>query len=313
VRATLLLPAANRFGQRSLTTGVARALGRADRLADGAAGRRALLARHFRLLPKNAWPVAALTREADASDAAGAVWLRADPCHVLPDINGARLLAYGESLALSRADVDALLPPLRPLFGDAGFPIDAPTPSRWYLRLPAGATCPGFSEPDDALGTDLFDHLPGDGAEGRRWRALLSEAQVLLHNHPWNARRVEQGKPAVNSLWFWGGGTLPDRVESAHTRYAGSDEVGISLAHAARILAPPAARFEPGEGDVAFDLVGARDLAALERDWLLPALAALREGRLDALELDAEDGVRRSLTHGQRWRFWRRAANGLGA
>jgi hypothetical protein len=313
MRATLLLPAATRFGRQSLSPDVARALGRADRLADGAEGRRALLSRHFRLLPTNTWPVAALTREADAADAAGAAWLRADPCHVLPDINGARLLAYGESLALSREDIDALLPPLRPLFGDAGFPIDAPTPSRWYLRLPPGATWPEFSEPDDALGTDVFDHLPEGGANGRRWRTLLSEAQVVLHNHPWNARRVEQGKPAVNSLWFWGGGTLPDRVETTHTRYAGSDETGISLAHAAGVLAPPSARFEAGEGDVAFDLVAARDLAALERDWLLPALAALHEGRLEALELDAEDGVRRSLARGQRWRFWRRAVTGLGA
>jgi hypothetical protein len=305
VRATLLLPAADRFGAQALSADVARMLGRGDRLADGDPGRRAQLQRHFRLLP-DAWPVAALTREADAGDATGAAWLRADPCHVLPDINGARLLACGESLSLSRDDVDALLPPLRPLFGDAGFPIDAPTPSRWYLRLPPGARAPVFSEPDDALGADVFEHLPDGSAEGRRWRALLSEAQVVLHTHPWNARRAEQGKPPVNSLWFWGGGSLPDQVGSAHTRYAGSDETGIALAHAARILSPPDARFAAGEGDVAFDLVSARDLAALERDWLRPALAALAGGALASLELDTGDGVRRLLRPSQRWRFWRR-------
>ncbi|TDK23411.1 phosphoglycerate mutase [Luteimonas aestuarii] len=304
MKATLLLPASRRFGAQSLSPEVARALGRADRLPVVAEGRRALLSRHFRLLP-NGWPVAALTREADAGDAAGAIWLRADPCHVLPDINGARLLAHGESLALTREDVDALLPPLRPIFGDAGVPIDAPTPSRWYLRLPTGSIPPDFSEPDDALGTDVFDHLPGGSADGRRWRTLLSEAQVVLHNHPWNARRVEQGKPAVNSLWFWGGGALPDRVQSPHTRYAGDDETGISLAHAAGILAPPRERFEAGEGDVAFDLVATRDLAALEREWLAPALAALRDGQLEALGLDSEDGVRRVLHRSHRWRFWR--------
>lgn len=312
MRATLLLPATTRFGRQSLSPAVARALGRGDHTSGGGEGRRALLSRHFRLLP-HGWPVAALTREADAGDAAGAAWLRADPCHVLPDINGARLLAHGESLALTRDDVEALLPPLRPIFGDAGMPIDAPTPSRWYLRLPVGASWPGFSEPDDALGTDVFDHLPGGSGDGRRWRTLLSEAQVVLHNHPWNARRMEQGKPAVNSLWFWGGGTLPDQVESPHTRYAGNDETGISLAHAAGILAPPADRFEAGEGDVAFDLVAARDLAVLERDWLMPALAALGDGRLDALELDSEDGVRRLLRRGHRWRFWRGPVDGLGA
>lgn len=310
MRATLLLPAAARFGRQSLTAHIARALGRADRAPDAAGGRRALLSRHFRLVPHH-WPVAALTRAADAGDAHGAAWLRADPCHVLPDLNGARLLAHGETLALTREDADALLPALRPLFGDAGFPIDAPEPSRWYLRLPAGARLPVFAEPDDALGTDVFDHLPGTGPDGRRWRSLLSEAQVVLHNHPWNARRAAQGKPAVNSLWLWGGGVLPDHVTSPHSHYSGVDETGIALAHAAGILAPWQAAFSIGEGDRVFDLVAARDLSALERDWLAPALAALRDGRLASLGIDTEDGLRLDLQRGQRWRFWRKPRAGF--
>src|SRR3546814_3716114 len=79
---------------------------------------------------------------------------------------------------MEEEDRTAFLPALRPLFGDAGFPIDAPHPSRWYLRLPPGAKLPAFAEPDDALGADLFDHL-AEGSEGRRWRVLLGEAQVV--------------------------------------------------------------------------------------------------------------------------------------
>src|SRR3546814_8075493 len=96
--------------------------------------------------------MAALTRQMDAGDAAGAAWLRADPSYVRPDINGARLLAIGAALGMDEEDRTAFLPALRPLFGDAGFPIDAPHPSRWYLRLPPGAKLPAFAEPDDALG-----------------------------------------------------------------------------------------------------------------------------------------------------------------
>jgi hypothetical protein len=309
MRATLLLPAAGRFGGQRLSVAGARALARADRLPDGPQGRRAQLLRHFRLVP-NHWPVAALTRQADASDAAGAAWLRADPCHVLPDINGARLLACGEALQLAREDVDALLPALKPLFGDAGFQIDAPTPSRWYLRLPAQSTWPEFAEPGEALGTDVFDHLP-QGPENRRWRTLLSEAQVLLHNHPWNARRAAQGKPPVNSLWFWGGGVLPDHVESPHAAYAGDGETGIALAHVAGLSVTRQAGFSGVDRDTLFDLVRLRDLEALERDWLLPALAALSERRLDVLEIDTGDGLRLALRRSHRWRFWRRARGDL--
>src|SRR3546814_5746969 len=100
---------------------------------------------------------------------------------------------------MDEEDRTLFLPALRPLFGDAGFPIDAPHPSRWYLRLPPGAKLPAFAAPDDALGADLFDHL-AEGSEGRRWRVLLGEAQVVLHNHPRNAGqsgRAHVGTPVT--------------------------------------------------------------------------------------------------------------------
>lgn len=305
-RAALLLPAAERLGGQRLGEAAARALGRADRVKSGAGGRRAQLLRHFELIP-NHWPMAALTRQADAGDAAGAAWLRADPAHVRPDINGARLLAIGESLALTGEDVAAFLPALRPLFGDAGFPIDAPDPSRWYLRLPAGTKLPLFTEPDEALGADLFEHL-AEGSEGRRWRVLLGEAQVVLHNHPWNQRRIAQGRPAVNSLWFWGGGALPDFVRTPHAIVHSDDEAARALAHAAGVAAPLPSRFEAASdaADAAFDLFAQRDLAAIERDWLAPALAALADGSLRALTLDLGDGAGFGLARAQRWRLWRR-------
>src|SRR3546814_1094626 len=100
---------------------------------------------------------------------------------------------------MDEEDRTAFLPALRPLFGDAGFPIDAPHPSRWYLRLPHGAKLPAFAEPDDALGADLFDHL-AEGSEGRRWRVLPGAAQVVLHNHPRNEiGRAPVGTPVTHA------------------------------------------------------------------------------------------------------------------
>lgn len=305
--ATLLLPARDRFAGQALSLPLARGLGRADAVAPDEPGERAQLLRHFALLPR-AWPAAALTRSQDASDAASAQWLRADPAWIRPDINGARLFACGDGLRLSREDADALLPALRTLFGDAGFPIDAPTPSRWYLRMPVGAKPPAFPGPDEALGTDLGDALvdADGGADVRRWRALLNEAQVVLHNHPWNARRAAAGKPPVNSLWFWGGGTLPDNVSTSYAHVASGDVLLRALAANAGVSpAPAAARFGPA-GDALFDLRETRDLAALDRDWLQPALDALRRGGLRGLHLDFADGAGYQFAPAQRWRFWRR-------
>ncbi len=313
--ATLLLPSTTRLAG-PLPSSIAAALGRADRLTNAAPGESEQLLRHFELLPQG-WPVAALTRQADAGDVGSAAWLRVDPAWVRPDNNGVRLFACGEALQLTQADVDALLPALRPLFDEAGFAIDAPVPSRWYLRLPHDATLPTFAAPTEALGADLFDYLPQDseGAAGmaRRWRTLLSEAQVVLHNHPWNARRAAAGKPPVNSVWFWGGGVLPDHVASKSAAVQSDEDVlrALVTASAATLSALPPRFTLPERNNTLIDLRAARELALLAQDWLVPALTALRRGTLHQVQLDFADGRGYRLERRQRWRLWRRPLSGL--
>lgn len=313
-RVIFLLPAWSVFGRQGLSPDLAKALGRADVLARGEPGSEpgaeAQAKRHFMITPTH-WAPAALTRQADVGDAAGAAWLRADPAHVRPEMNGARLLGIGDRLSLSQADVDALLPALKPVFGDAGFTLDAATPSRWYLRLSREAKWPRFSAPDDALGEDLFEHQP-DGPEGRRWRALLNEVQIVLHNHPWNAERAARGMVQVNALWVWGGGVMPDRVTSTlESAYSDDDVIQALMKVAGGIANTLPNDFAGGSasaGEAAlFDLRRIRDLAALQRDWLLPALQGMRSGRIRTLIFDAADGVQLRLSAGQGWRFWRRA------
>lgn len=308
--ATLLLPERERFGGQRLSEDLGRRLARADRIARTGDP----LARVLDVLPRG-WPVAAATRQRDARDAAHAAWLRADPAYVRPDLNGARLLSYGQALALDEAAAADFLRSLKPLFGDAGFTIDAPVPSRWYLRLPQGARLPVFATPETALGADLFEHLPDaadSSPEGRRWRSLLSEAQVTLHNHPRNAARIAAGLAPVNSLWFWGAGVLPDHVRTTYARIYSDDEALTALgalAGADAAALPP--RGSAGEGDLAVDLRRARDLQALERDWLAPLAAELDAGRIGRIALDFADGEAFELARGQRWRFWRRPLRSL--
>ena len=307
---TLLLPERARFGGQRLSEAFGRRLGRADRSVE--AGGQA--ARVFDILPRG-WPVAAVTRQRDVGDAMLGAWLRADPAYVRPDINGARLLAYGEALALSERDSAALLPALKPLFGDAGFPIDAPTPTRWYLALSREARLPRFASPEQALGEDMFQHLPGvegDGPEGRRWRALLSEAQVLLHNHPHNAQRIAVGLAPINSLWFWGGGVLPDHVRSEYGEVRSDDEALTAFGAQAGIVAGelPSA-WSAGEGARLFDLRGARDVTPLQRDWFEPIGLALDAGALERVSLAFADGERFEFARSQRWRFWRKPLRSL--
>jgi hypothetical protein len=312
--ATLLLPERTRFAGLRLPESIARMLGRADRIPAGEPGERAQLLRHFDLLPRG-WPVAALTRDFDAGDAASAAWLRADPAWVRPDINGARLMACGDMLRLTREDADALLPALRPLFGDVGFTLDAPTPARWYLRLPRDARLPVFVDPADALGADMFDHLPGAddiGSEARRWRALANEAQVVLHNHPWNARRAAAGRPPVNALWFWGAGVLPDHVTSRHSRLQSEDPLARALAKAAGIAHIERSTIDLSGSSGLHDLRDAAPSEAVDT-WLAPMFAAINDGTLQQLSLDFADGGGLVIERRQHWRLWRKPISDLSA
>ncbi|MFT3896221.1 MAG: phosphoglycerate mutase [Thermomonas sp.] len=298
-RAVLLLPSLERVFAGTLPAELARALGRADR-AGGDPGRDAQLRRHFSLLP-NRWSEAAISRlaepGADADDVRCSAWLRVDPAHLRADINGVVLLGTGEALGLDESDTAAFLPALKPLFGDAGFELDAPHPARWYVRLPRESKLPAFASPDAALGDDVFEHAP-DGPEAQRWRALMSEAEIALHHHPRNAQRAEAGRVALNALWPWGGGMLPDHATAAFPKLFSDDALLHGLARLANIDAMPAA--PPIPDDALFDLRKA-DAATLR-----PMLDALHRSELHELELDFADGPQFTLRRSQRWRFWRK-------
>lgn len=297
----LWLPALGRFAPaHPLRT----MLARADRRPDGPRGYMAGLQGYFRC-DVQPLPAAALLRQQQAGDASDVPWLSADPCWVQVEMNGARLLACGQ-MGLSREEAEALAQPLRPVLGDAGMQLEVSTPDRWQLRLAPGATLPPFAAPEQALGEDLFQHLP-QGPEGRRWRVLLNEIQVLLHQHPLNAQRRAQGLPPVNSLWLWGGGTLPTGVSSAWPRAIGDDPLLRALAHRSGIELLPRSRERitvVQEGT----LVDLQDLAVseLEHAWW-PTLAALAHRRT----------VCWSFASGERWlhkpwhrlRFWRRGGS----
>ena len=274
-------------------------LRKADRLPDGAHGYMEGLAGHFDI--PGPIPAGALTRELIANDAGHDVWLCADPAWVQPDLNGARLLAYGQ-MKLSMEDAQALAEPLMPLFDEAGMALVVSSPNHWHVRLPADISVPDFAAPEQALGEDLYHHLP-QGAEGRRWRILLTEVQVILHQHTHNAARRQHGMPPINHLWLWGGGVLPTSVHTSLTQVAGDDLLLAALARQAGIPAMPrtqssVASASPGT------LVDLQDLPVddIAAQWM-PSLLALAARH--PLQLNFASGERCLHRSWHRLRFWR--------
>lgn len=247
-------------------------------------------------------PAAALTRQQLAGDAGSDVWLCADPAWVQPELNGVRLMACG-GLSLTDADARAFADALQPAFDDAGIELLITTPQRWHLRLPAGTALPPFDPTELALGEDLLQHLP-QGAQGRRWRVLLNDIQVLLHQHPLNRERAAKGLTPINSVWLWGGGALPSRVRSELAGVLGDDPLLLALAAGAGIERQPRTPERVAAARAGW-LVDLHDVAMDEfTDRWWPAIDTL--ARWQPLGVRFLGGERWRLRPWHRWRFWRR-------
>ncbi|MGE7136262.1 phosphoglycerate mutase [Luteibacter sp. NPDC031894] len=286
-------------------------LARGTTLSAAMPGYLVALAEHFRW-PHGPLPAAALIRQSVAGDAGDALWLSADPSWVQPELNGARLLACG-NLGLSLEDAKRLVAALAETFEAEGMELRVGDAQHWQLRLPPYIEIPTFPEPEEALGADLFEQLP-KGGDGRRWRALINEAQVVLHNHPVNRARVTQGLPPVNSVWLWGPGALPEWVESGLTRVYSDDLLAWALAHRAGVDIEPRAtivrRSTGSDVPLASDPVGLLDLQDVQpadfgRDWWPAIEARLLAG--SEIRLAFADGIRMVLRKRHRLRFWRKA------
>ena len=267
-------------------------------------------------------PAAAL-RKVGAGETADGEWLCLDPVHFDVRREGI-LLADPVRLHLTAEEASGLIAAMQPVFAEWG-KISASAPERWELRLvrPLSLETLPLAE---AIDRPVSPNLP-DGAHGQAWRGLLAEAQTILHAHPLNRQRDTAGRPTVSSLWPWGQGSLPAAVSSAFTLVWSQDPVIEGLcALAGTACRPLPERFHPVHGDVlalqpalsasatARDALGWRiALQALEREWLAPALAALKQGICKELRLvgnsadDASRTIALIMTRDSLWRFWRRA------
>jgi hypothetical protein len=266
-------------------------------------------------------PVAALTLAADGGPREGC-WLRADPVHQRVD-RDALVLHDAAVLALTAEEADAAIATLNDFFAADGLEFIAPAAGRWYVRVPADEM-PRTVSLDDAVGRNPFGMLPTGGTR-LKWRAIFSEAQMLLSGLPLNAVRESEGRPALNALWFWGEGEWPSTLSRPFGWVAADDVVARSLALASDCALQPlppgiaglaarqadclvvldALRVPLRRGDTGAWLAAAQ---ALERDWFAgigDALGAFGRIRI-VLPADRDTAVF-DIGPGARWRLFRRS------
>lgn len=265
-------------------------------------------------------PAAALRLLGEGGEPADDAWLCLDPVHLKVHRRGIAL-DDPAALELDAADDAALRGAVAPLFAAFGV-LHGQVPGHWYLRLHRTTMIDTPPLPQ-AVARDLDPRLPA-GPDGARWRAVLADAQPVLHAHPANGRRAAAGRPAADSLWPWGGGVLPAVIEpSPWASVASGDPVILGLARRLGALVAPVP--QGFAGDPAPDLIVLDALAAparsldaiawsealarLEAEWFAPLAAALRAGRLTGLRLagfGGDGGIELDVTRHDLWKFWRR-------
>lgn len=209
---------------------------RADLERSRAVGAAAWLAERFGLPQPAPYAAVALAGE---SQARPGEWLRADPVHLR--IEGDSVVVLDPSvLGLEREEADALAAALQRHFAADGLRFHAADPHRWYVEVPEGER-PTTVALEAVRGRDAFGQLPSGGA-AIRWRSAITEAQMVLSSHEVNARREGEGRPAANSVWFWGEGATPERVEQPYALVLAHDPFARGLARlsGAELQAPPA-------------------------------------------------------------------------
>jgi hypothetical protein len=269
-------------------------------------------------------PVAPLMLNADGVDPQRHYWLCADPVQLRVDRS--RVVITGSATDFSVEETRDLIATLNEHFCVDGVNFFAPTPARWYVRAqgnPRLVTTPLAQ----ALNRNVEHHLPR-GDDARVWHRVMNEAQMIMHTHPVNTAREERGAPVANSIWLWGGGTLPVVPPPPYAAMWGSNSLMRALAagagivhnqlpangsdwladatdaHHLIVIDAPATAVRAGDA-----AEWRKQLVMLDQQWVRPLLDAVQSKQISALALvscNSETLLESNIAPPDLWRFWRR-------
>ncbi|MFV2057744.1 MAG: hypothetical protein ACC707_14855 [Thiohalomonadales bacterium] len=253
--------------------------------------------------------------------------LFADPVHLKPDRDHLVLFAP-QSLDLSLAEANLLTSEIERCYQEENWRLDCLSADNWALTLTddPGAT---FKTLAQVTGKSVGASLPS-GQNSKQWRVIGNEIQMLLNNHPVNRAREQAGRLTANSVWFWGGGSLPDEVKPAsgasnerlwtnHSGFAGLGKLaGLSVSELPADVSLCLEDF-PGQtqGFIYINRVDGgntpnerlskkQSLQALNTLWIAPLLDAMTKDKITQLRIFDDRGrsFRLDKKHLRRW--WKR-------
>ncbi len=277
-------------------------------------------------LARESAPIGAISYYADYGHAPKQACFRCDPIHQQLDLNQA-ILFDGRNIEITQQEADALVVAFNAHFKDRGFLLSHKSAARWYLQL---EQAPALDVPniDTVVGKNVAAFLPR-GEKNAFWAEILTEVQMLFHEHEVNKQRESTGLPAINGVWIFGGGDLPefdkDRPPIHYTHVYSDHILCRGLCQYLNIEPEPlpagsGALLEHTDHDGVFICDGMildalisggvkawqEAVMEFEQDWMVLLWNQLQSSKWSEVIIDPGFGKRYSITPGQSRRFWRR-------
>jgi hypothetical protein len=264
----------------------------------------ACLLNRFNIKQQNDWPTAALVAQAMGEVQQSRYYLLAHLVHL--DLR-TDYFALQTLEDISEQQTDAIVDSLNQHFSEQDIYF-SPTHHAHTLLISCPQPADIFThEINQVWGNDVRSFMPS-GDDALRWRMLINEIQMLLHQHAVNMQREQDGLLAINSIWIEGGGQPPSHVTQGKALLVGDDDMlrGLAQLSGSQHLGLPKQFSE---------LASQQDLiiylstpAQLDTDWAAPLWQALRTAKIKQLSIYfavAEFTFSVSVRPVDAWKFWR--------
>jgi hypothetical protein len=253
------------------------------------------------------YPVAAVLRSGDEGRRAEGFWMQATPMHWLAGLDTLDAVRLEGESAIERSEREQLFEPIAGHLGSAGLELVKASSGEWLVRSERAWEVLTTS-PETASAGPLEEAMPR-GRDSVPLRRLMTELQMILHEHPVNTSRARRGMPEVNAIWLHGVGSLSELPERALPDAFG-DELylrGLYAVHGQRVQALPgdAAGLVAAMRKEAIAVLDTEHLDELERRWLAPLRRALSRGALAQVDLVLGRWLVR-VRRGALLKFWRK-------
>lgn len=270
-------------------------VGRGNLIREPACGYEQLLAASFGLEPgESDIPSGALLANLHFQTPSELQWACVAPVHL--HIDRDRMILF--PVERNRVDTDLILQVMNAHFADEGIEFKATPAGPWLLSMDK-TLCVKTASLDEVAGRSLDPFMP-TGRDAAWLRGIMNECQMLLHR--------EGFTESLNSLWFWGFGSLPrlikrpvETVSDSLLVRAFSERVEAdSRPEESSLFVTEACLEGRHTGDIQCWRAGVSETEKRLRE--------LFDLRGELLQLQSDNGIALQYKSGMRFRFWQRAS-----